>query len=309
MIEVLLQMAVFIVCGVAWRRFSQHRLSPKDKREILAELVYYLFLPALVLDVLWSANLGKAAGGIAAAAASGVLLGLVTAWAVYRLAATPPPTRGALMLASAFPNVTYLGLPVLQSTLGDWARAVAIQYDLFACTPLLLTLGVHIARIHGVSAKPANFFIELLKVPPLWAAAIGVSFNLGGVAEPGWLHSLLAMMASSVVPLMLLSLGMGLEWPRDQWRNLPLLLPVLVIQLGLMPAWLWCITHFSGLDSGQRIAAVLEAAMPSMVFGMVLCDRFRLNTSIYATAVTLSTALSLATLPLWYRYLSASSLN
>lgn len=304
MIEVLLQMAAFIVCGVAWRRFSQRRLSPKDKREVLTELVYYLFLPALVLDVLWSASLGRATADIAMVAASGVLMGLALAWVAYHLAGTPRPIRGALILAAGFPNATYLGLPVLQSTLGDWARAVAIQYDLFACTPLVLTLGIHIARIHGVGAKPANSLIELLKVPPLWAAAMGVSLNLGGVAEPAWFHGLLDMMASSVVPLMLLSLGMGLEWPRGQWRNLPLLFPVLVIQLGLMPVWAWFISDFSSIDSSQRGAVILEAAMPSMVLGVVLCDRFQLNTSIYAAAVTLSTALSLVTLPFWYGCLS-----
>lgn len=304
MVEVLIQMALLIVCGIAWRGFSQLQPNSKARREILTELVYYLLLPALVLDVLWSANLGIASGGIALIAASSVLAGLAMAWAAYHLAATPRAIRGALLLAAGFPNVTYLGLPVLQSTLGDWARTVAIQYDLFACTPLVFTLGIYISRVHGEEVSPANPFIGLLKVPPLWAAVAGVSFNAGGIAEPHWLHGLLDKLASGVAPLMLISLGMSLEWPRGQWRNLPLLLPVLVIQLLLMPAFAWFMAGFLISDPSQRTAVVLEAAMPSMVFGIVLCDRFQLNTAIYAAAVTLSTALSLVTLPLWYRWLS-----
>ncbi|KFI22852.1 AEC family transporter [Nitrosococcus oceani] len=305
MVEVLLQMTAFIVCGIVWRYFSQQHLSPKNTREVLTELVYYLFLPALVLDVLWLADLGGAAGGIAVVAASGVFIALALAWGAYRLlAASCRSTQGALLLAAGFPNVTYLGLPVLQSTFGDWARAVAIQYDLFACTPLVLTLGIHIARIHGRDGGSANHLLELLKTPPLWAAAMGVSLNLGGVPEPAGLHGFLNMMASSVVPLMLLSLGMGLEWPRNQWRHLPLLFPVLIIQLCLMPLWAMFISHFFAFDSFQRTAVILEAAMPSMVLGIVLCDRFHLNTSLYAAAVTFSTALSLVTLPLWYQFLT-----
>jgi predicted permease len=306
MIEALLQMVVFILCGIAWRRFFYGRLSPAGKREVMTELVYYLFLPALVLDVLWSAHLGKATEGIATVAASSVLVGLIIAWIVYRLAAIHSTTSGALILAAGFPNATYLGLPVLQNTLGDWARAVAIQYDLFACTPLLFTLGIYIARAYGEGkkSKAANHFTELLRAPPLVAAMIGVMLNLGNVIEPSWLHNLLNIMASSVVPLMLLSLGVSLEWSPDQWRNLPLLLPVLIVQLLLMPVWAWFITGFFSFNSTLRIAVILEAAMPSMVFGVVLCDRFQLETPIYAAAVTVSTLLSLVTLPLWYRCLS-----
>ena len=35
-----------------------------------------------------------------------------------------------MILAAGFPNVTYLGLPVLEQTFGSWARSVVIQIDL-----------------------------------------------------------------------------------------------------------------------------------------------------------------------------------
>jgi predicted permease len=40
--------------------------------------------------------------------------------------------------------------------------------------------------------------------------------------------------------------------------------------------------------------------MPSMVLGIVICDRYRLDTALYAMVVTLTTALSLVTLPAWF---------
>jgi len=42
--------------------------------------------------------------------------------------------------------------------------------------------------------------------------------------------------------------------------------------------------------------------MPSMVLGIVICDRFNLDTSLYAAAVTVTTAMSLLTLPLWHAW-------
>jgi len=73
--------------------------------------------------------------------------------------------------------------------------------------------------------------------------------------------------------------------------------------LVLMPLLVWGLALATGLDQRLLVPVVLEAAMPSMVLGMVICDRYGLDTTIYATAVTLSTALSMLTLPLWYRIL------
>jgi len=78
---------------------------------------------------------------------------------------------------------------------------------------------------------------------------------------------------------------------------------VLVIQLLLMPLLVWGLALATGLDQRLLAPVVLEAAMPSMVLGMVICDRYGLDTAVYATAVTLSTALSMLTLPLWHRIL------
>ena len=36
-----------------------------------------------------------------------------------------------------------------------------------------------------------------------------------------------------------------------------------------------------------------------MVLGLVICDRFRLDSALYAEAVTLSTACAMLTLPVW----------
>ena len=59
-----------------------------------------------------------------------------------------------------------------------------------------------------------------------------------------------------------------------------------------------------GLSGDLRAAVVIEAAMPSMVLGIVLCDRFKLDVGLYATAVTVTTALSIVALPVWFHLLT-----
>jgi hypothetical protein len=307
MLEVIAQMAVLIGAGVVlqWSRPGGRDSEPL--RRGLTDIVYYLLLPALVLDALWRTDLGWDSARIACLAAAGVLSGLWLAGVGCRLCKVPAQTRGALMLAAAFPNVTYLGLPVLEATFGPWARGIAIQYDLFACTPLLLTVGIITARRHGTAADTdaqSGVLRPLLQVPALWAAFLAMLLNLGGVPSPDIIASLLRLLGNAVAPLMLIALGLGLRWMGSDPRQLLRVIPVLVIQLLLMPLLVWGLALTTGLDARLLPPVVLEAAMPSMVLGMVICDRYGLDTPFYATAVTLSTALSLLTLPFWYRLLT-----
>jgi malate permease and related proteins len=306
MLAVIAQMGVLIGAGVLLRWARPGGRDPELLRRGLTDIVYYLLLPALVLDSLWRTELGADSLRIALLAAAGVLAALWLAGAGCRLCRVAAPTRGALLLGAAFPNVTYLGLPVLEATFGPWARGVAIQYDLFACTPLLLTVGILTARKYGSgeTSAPTGVMRPLLQVPALWAALLATILNQTGVVEPAMVESLLRLLGNAVAPLMLIALGLGLRWLGSDPRQLLLVLPVLLIQLLLMPLLIWGLALVTGLEGRLLAPVVLEAAMPSMVIGMVLCDRYGLDTPFYATAVTLSTALSLVTLPLWYQVLS-----
>lgn len=301
MYEAILQAGVLIGCGVWWRGYRPQGLGADELRRSLTTLVYTLLLPALVLMVLWRAPLTLDAIRVAAMALLGVLGGMGMAWLWFRRRPPAGPALGALLLAAAFPNATYMGLPVLEATLGEWARSIAIQYDLFVCTPLLLSLGVVLAHHYGEAGEERiRPLSNLLRVPPLWAVVLGVTLNLLGVPLPQGLEGLLGMLAAGVVPLMLFALGLGLRWDEAWARRVGWVVPVVLIQLVLTPLLVWQASDWVGLQGDVRIATVLEAAMPSMVLGIVLCDRYRLDSGLYAMAVTLSTALSIVTLPFWF---------
>jgi predicted permease len=304
MLFVLGQMAVLILCGIGWRLLRPLGIDADDLRQALTSLVFVLLLPALVLLVLWQAPLGTDSLWIAGVAAAMVLLGAGLSKLLYSLLNQPRVIVGTLVLAAGWPNVTYLGLPVLEETLGPWARGVAIQYDLFACTPLLLTLGILLAKSHGDAEVRENPLIALLKVPPLWAALFGVALNLAGVPLHPWFAGVLEKLAFTVPPLMLVALGMGLRWDTLHWGQLLLLAPVALIQLLLLPLAALLLVGWAGLAPELQAAVTLEAAMPTMVLGVVLCDRYKLDAGLYAAAVFITTMLSLVSLPFWFGWLS-----
>ncbi len=303
MFAVLAQMAALLLCGVLWRATTPMGLDADHTRKAITGLVFVLLLPALVLLVLWRTPLGLETAWIAGVAAAGVLLGAAGAKLSYHLLGTSRRTTGTLILAAGWPNVTYLGLPVLEETLGEWSRSVAIQYDLFACTPLLLTLGILIARAHGEDERPENPMKSLLKVPPLWAAVIAVGLNLGGVPMNPWVEGVLEKLAPAVGPLMLIALGMGLRWDTLHPKRLRIAIPAIGLQLAILPLFALGLTGFSELTPEVRAAIILEAAMPTMVLGVVICDRYQLDSALYAAVVTVTTLLSLVTLPFWFSVL------
>jgi predicted permease len=224
-------------------------------------------------------------------------------WLILRSFRVQNSQTGALLLA-IFPNVTFLGLPVLEKTFGEFGRSMVIQFDLFGFEPWLFTLGISLAQHYGeTTEKPPPLWLSLCKVPPIWAAILAVTLNLNHVAMPSWLNAILATLSPAVVPLMLLSLGMGLQWQSVRWRNFPKVLPVIVIKLLLMPLLALVLAWRLGMSGDFLTASILEMAMPSMMFGIVLCDRYRLDSALYAMTVTLTTLLSLISIPLWYQYL------
>ena len=300
----LIQMTLIMVCGAAWRFAKPAGLSAEQTRQVLTTVVYYLLLPAMVLEVLWSADIGLHSFQYAWLGMGSIIAAMLCLWVIGALFRFDDRRLGAMILAAAFPNVTYLGLPVLEQAFGSWARSVAIQMDLFAATPLLFTIGVIVARHYGEetakSPRPVWLFFH---APPFWAAAVAVILNINGVVAPVWLLGVLQKLSAGVVPLMLFSLGLALSWKALTVRNIPYIIPVAVIKMAAMPLLAMVLVGFLPITGEYREAAVLDLSMPSMVLGIVFCDRYRLDSSLYAMAVTVTTAISLITLPFWHSVL------
>ncbi|MCK7579357.1 MAG: hypothetical protein MZV65_28955 [Chromatiales bacterium] len=140
-------------------------------------------------------------------------------------------------------------------------------------------MGVFIARHYGDGdqVRPDSIVRALFNNPPLWSALAGLLLNFNGAPPPPWLEQLLGKLSAAVVPLMLISLGLGrtVEFlamgqnatdrvsARFQTRRRTAIRCRARLRLG-----------FSG---DTFTALVLEAAMPSMLLGVVYCDRYRLE--------------------------------
>ncbi len=300
----LIQMTLIMACGAGWRLFSPAGLTAGQTRQVLTTVVYYIFLPAMIMEVLWSADIGVHSLEYTLIGVGGILSSLLIIWIIARLLKFNRPQAGAVILAASFPNVTYLGLPVLEQVFGNWARSVAIQLDLFAASPLVFTIGIMIARHYGKDEGGEHSpLLSFLNTPPFIAAFIAVLLNLNHISSPEWIDGVLKQLSAAVIPLMLFSLGLALSWNSFRLKNMPYVIPVILVKLLLMPLCVIEILPYLTMNDEYKIAAVIDMAMPSMVLGIIFCDRYKLDSSLYAMAVTVTTLFSILTLPFWYSVL------
>ena len=300
MVEIILNMSVLIVFGILWHVFEPGGISSTTIRKSLTTLVLYLMLPALVLKVLWQADLGVSSFLISGVAISAIFSGLAISYFLCRTCRASRPVTGAVMLASAFPNATYLGSPILTELFGEWAASIAIQYDLFACTPILFTVGVVIAQRYGNKEHHESILTGLKNLPPIWAALVAVLLNLAEVPMHSSVNWVLEQLAQMVIPMMLFAVGLSLDWKLKLVNRVKNVSIIVISQLILLPVVALLMATLFGFTGDTRTALILEAAMPTMVIGLVFCDRYGLDTELYATAITVTTLLSLITLNVWY---------
>jgi len=302
MVLILSQMLSIALFGFIWqfiaKKATNNTVNTEATLTIVSSLVYYFMLPALVLEILWLAPLQENSVYIALMAATGVLGSMTLAVLFGRYGChLPRASIGAIILAASFPNATYMGLPVLENTFGSWSKSIALQYDMFACTPILLSLGIFIASSYGQQEKFSKLLLSMLKVPAIWATIIAITLNLNNIPMPEFFSGVLHKMGNTVVPLMLFSLGLSLRPRLISLHEMKPALMITGIQLLIMPLIVWNIGQTVALSEDYLAPVVIEGAMPTMLLGLVLCNRYKLDIKLYASAVMMSSLASLLTLP------------
>ena len=300
LLKTLLPLSLLIAAGGIWPRW-QTGISIVGLRGEINRLVLNFFAPMLFFAAGASATVDLSILQVPLILGVATLFGL--GLAALALFATPlgrglsRPQRGAIMLASGFGNVLFFGYPFLTTVYGESGARYPFFADMLATTPLVWSLGVWIAFRCGKHTEHANFLKMWLKLPPVWGFAAGITVNLSGLGlEP--LVEAAHWAGSPTIPLMLFVLGLTIPW--HDLRPQKAVFVALGIKLALMPLLaLGIALAWPGTLDEPGEAAVLEAAMPTMVMVIALADRFGLDTRLAGLIMGWSTLVGLVTLPFW----------
>lgn len=299
--EVLLSFGLIILAGAAFRRIRPAGLDADSLRQAINVCVLNLFLPALCIKILYQSAIDRETILVPATAWITTIALLIVAAGVYALVdkkmQLSSKEKGVLLLSATFGNVTYLGLPVLTGLYGNESAKYALFYDLLATTPLLWLVGASVAARYGEGRKldTRESLKTIASLPPVWGIFIGMALHQARIPLPSFILQMLDMFGSLVVPLMIFSIGLALSFPKV--KHAYAVIPAVIIKLAVAPLVAFATASLLGLSGVALESCILEGAMPVMVLSLLVAGRFKLDVSLAAFIIVVTTALSFFTLP------------
>jgi malate permease and related proteins len=280
---------IILISGVG---FLLGKLITVDSRT-LGRVVFYLFSPLLIFDLLLKSKLDYQQAITTIAYTATVIATLcVLAFLFGKLLRLKRPMLLAVIITVAFGNTGNYGLPLISFAFGEQALAYASIY--FVTTTILLnTVGVLIASLGHMDLKTA--LLGLFKVPLIYAVALALILNSTGFILPAAFVRTIDLAAGGSIPLMLVLLG--LELTRVEWTNSLRALGLgAFLRLIAGPIVGILLTKVYNIHGAARSGDILQASMPAAVATTVLASEYNLEPSLVTAIVFVGTLLSPLTL-------------
>ncbi len=284
-----LTLFLLMLCG-----FTAAKTKLLDDKGLrgLNSLVLSFAQPALILHRLQKpadpALIGELAWVFALACGTIGLAGAIT----FRLFAKEEHGRRAVLTSlSMLSNCGFMGFPIITAAMGDEALIYAVVF-LAAFNLMAWTLGAY--YFGGRSAMQP---LKLLKNPTIWAIAGGLFLFLTGLTLPGFANDALSMLGGTTTPLTMFVIGARLISLRREHIQDRQLLLTCALRLVVFPA-LILLLRLTPLPEMVVSSVFLCTAMPGAAMTAMQAELHDSDKELASRGVALSTALSIATVPL-----------
>lgn len=259
----------------------------------LTRFAYYVLIPALIFDVIASAQVELGLAGRMIALAVVVHLAMaVIGWAVAKALHRSEKMVSAYVLIAVFGNVGNFGLPLVIFRLGEEASAAATVYFLAIMT-IAFIIGVAAANLPSGGGLTAT--LAVFKTPALIAILPGLIFNAADIQPPLFIERIIDLLSGATIPTMLVALGVQLS----TLQTFKFTADVMIasgIRLLTGPALALALSAPFGLTGLERGAGVLQAAMPAAILAAIIAMEYDLIPEFVTTSVLFSTLASVFTL-------------
>ena len=266
---------IFPVFFIALCGYIYARLVRPDM-QVINRMILELLVPALVFSVMSSKDFQIAIYADLAIAAVIIILGsgfiafLVAKFFSYEWRTLVPPMM--------FRNWGNLGIPLIVFTFGEQALNAAVILFLTG-NVVHFTLGIFL-----MSGRLS--VIDFFKTPVIVAMVLGLLINAFDVGLPQQLILPIDMLGQAAIPLMLVSLGVRLQYVR--WNDLSMAFvgSLLGPLVGIALAWL--LANALNMNPEQMKQILIFGALPPAVMNFIFAERYQLEADKVASIVLLS---------------------
>lgn len=208
----------------------------------------------------------------------------------------------AIGFCCLFSNSLLLGLPITERAYGT--AALQSNYAIIAIhAPFCYGLGItamEIARNRGSApaALPGKVLRAMFKNALILGIALGFAVNLGNIPMPNAFVDAIDLMVRAALPAALFGLG-GVLYRYRPEGDMRTILFVVSISLVLHPTIVWFMGRALTLNVDEVRSSILTAAMAPGINAYVFANMYGRARRVAASAVLLSTGLSVLTVWAW----------
>lgn len=300
-----IKLAIMVISGFVLRRLT---IVDDNFQRQLSKFLTSLALPCLIIDSLnveFSASDLKN-GAILIAVSLGCLALLYIIGAVVSRIRKRDDIGRMIHFGAIFPNFTFMGMPVVEALYGQ----TGLFY--FVLFTLMVRLFYYSSAGPMLSGKASGNFRDAVKnffSAPVIAVFIGVFLYLTRLELPYALSSAIESMSKMTSPLGMVLCGLILGGANigDMLRH-PSYFLLSLIRLIIAPALALALLLLTGLDDMIIRVSVMYCAMPAAALLPTFTLRYGGSdeaSRVASANVFLSTALCVATLPIWALILDA----
>lgn len=311
----LLALTATVLLGyVAARMHWLARPGEGDAARMLGNAAFYLFVPALLFRTTARLDVAHMPWRTVFAFFVPVLALLMGVYAWHRSRPAAPAAPATQALTVAFGNSVQLGIPFAAALFGESGLAIHVSLiSLHALVLLSVTTALvelDIARAHaGAAAQPlartlARTARNTLIHPVVLPVLAGLAWNVAGLGIHPVADEAMAVLASAVVPVCLVLIGVGLAsyGLRGHVRQA---LPAVLLKLFVMPALVLAAARWGFGLRGQPLAVVVMlAALPVGSNPLIFAQRYQTLEAETTAAIVISTVAFAGSATLWLALLA-----
>ncbi|MDT2058626.1 MAG: AEC family transporter [Planktomarina sp.] len=303
--SILLQviLPVFLVIGFGYLAVWQKWFSDSGV-EALMKFTQTFAIPCLLFRAVSTLDLGQTfhfalLGSFYFGAVCGFCLGLFGARFLFKRTWDDSVAIGFCCL---FSNSVLLGLPITERAYGT--AALTANFAIIAVhAPICYGIGITIMELvrgRGSSAQELlrKVLQAIFKNALVIALGLGFFVNLLGIILPVVLTDGLDLLATSALPAALFGLGGVLVRYRPE-GDLRVIFYICAISLLVHPSLVWITGHYFELSDTDFRSAVLTAAMAPGINAYIFANMYGTARRVAASAVLISTALTILTASFW----------
>ncbi|MEM7190058.1 MAG: AEC family transporter [Pseudomonadota bacterium] len=301
LLEITVPVFMIIAAGFAALKLKvmpDSSIDPLVKYQVTIAAPCLLFLAMLRTDLDTAINPWT----LLAFFASGTIIFILCIIGARMIFRRRPGEAVAVGFCAFFPNAVLLGIPITERAFGPETLAAVFGiiafHSIYNWFTGFLTMEV-MRRDSALLSGLGKAFMTTFSNPLMIGLMLGIVWNLAGLPLPGMIEDGMDIVAASMIPVALFSLG-GVLTRYRLIEKIGEAGMITLFSLILHPALAWVLTaHVFALEPHFVQAAVIITAMPVGINSYIFASVYGRAMGTAASAVLLSTVCSLFTITVW----------